>query len=112
MPCHAGSYSIDILDHKSQDRLPGGPIPLAVAPGAPVAWQSAAKFGKSLSKEGILVAGAPLEVKVAVKDVHGNLWPGDIRLCTSTIELPPHDDFSLYTHQNVAVGYASATCDN
>ena len=67
---------MDILDNKSQDKLPGGPLALVVSPGAPVAWQSAAKFGRSLSKEGLLVAGAPLEVTVAVKDRHGNVRPG------------------------------------
>ena len=72
----AGSYSIEILDSKSQDRLPGGPVALVVAPAAPVAWQSAAEFGKSLNKEGIIAAGNPLEVTLAVKDVHGNDWPG------------------------------------
>ena len=73
----AGSYSIQVLDARSQDRLPGGPFTYTVTPGQPMAWRSGAKFGKSLSKEGVLMAGAPLEVTVAVKDMHGNISPGE-----------------------------------
>ena len=73
----AGLYSIHVLDTRSQDRLSGGPFTYTVTPGQPVAWRSGAKFGKSLSKEGIVLAGAPLEVTVAVKDTHGNISPGE-----------------------------------
>ena len=101
MSCPAGLYGIDIVDHKSQDRLSDGPIALVVTAAAPVAWQSAAKFGKSLSQEGILVAGAPLEVTVDVKDKHGNLWPGKLQGCTSMLELTSHSGIS---EQRLIVG--------
>ncbi len=41
-----------------------------------MAWQSVANFGKSLSREGVIAAGTPLEVAVTVKDEHANFWPG------------------------------------
>lgn len=73
----AGSYSISIADSKSQDRLPGKPITYMATTGLPVAWQSSARFGKSLGKEGVIMAGAPLEIAVALKDKHGNASPGE-----------------------------------
>ena len=72
----AGTYDITVLDSKSQDRLPGMPFQYVSMPGRPVPWQSEAKFGSSFSKEGVIMAGRPLEIAVTLKDQHGNISAG------------------------------------
>ena len=72
----AGTYDITVLDGKSQDRLPGTPFKYVSMPGRPVPGQSEAKFGASLSKEGVVMAGRPLEVAVTLRDQHGNISAG------------------------------------
>ena len=78
----AGTYDITVLDSKSQVRLPGTPFQYVSMPGRPVPWQSGAKFGASLSKEGVIMAGRPLEVAVTLRDQHGNISAG---ACASTV---------------------------
>ena len=72
----AGTYDITVLDSKSQNRLPGTPFRNVSMPGRPVPWQSGAKLGASLSKEGVIMAGRPLEAAVTLRDQHGNVSAG------------------------------------
>ena len=72
----AGTYDIAVLDSKSQSRLSGAPFKYVAMPGRPVPWQSGAKFGACLGKEGVIMAGGPLELAVTLRDQHGNISAG------------------------------------